>query len=382
MKEIFPKEILNNTVEAHHSKHHTKSKVIYGCILIAFIAALASLPFIKVDVYTSSRGIITPSSERVQLSLSQSGKIVQLTIRNNQTLLKGDTLLVIDDFAMVNDEQLATYQKKQNLAYLKDLDYLLNATEPNIALLQTAKYKKDVLQYKQQLAKLNTKLAQAKKDYKRNLGLYKKGIIAQVRFEEKKSAYDLALAARNQFQKQKLNAWQVEHIDFTNTLKKLTNQLEQIQRTKTLYVLKAPVTGTVFNLEGLREGTFLSAGQPIAEISPKTDLIAECFVSPADIGLLQGNEEVVFQIDAYNYNQWGLATGNIIEVSKDILMVNNAPMFKVKCTIDQGFLKLENGFKGTFKKGMTLNAQFILAERSLFDLLYDEVDNWLNPSKA
>ena len=33
-----------------------------------------------------------------------------------------------------------------------------------------------------------------------------------------------------------------------------------------------------------------------------------------------------------------------------------------------------------YEKGMTLNARFLLTERTLFDLLYDKVDDWLNPS--
>jgi len=29
---------------------------------------------------------------------------------------------------------------------------------------------------------------------------------------------------------------------------------------------------------------------------------------------------------------------------------------------------------------MTFNARFKLTERTLFELLYDKIDNWLNPS--
>jgi HlyD family secretion protein len=55
-------------------------------------------------------------------------------------------------------------------------------------------------------------------------------------------------------------------------------------------------------------------------------------------------------------------------------------MFKLLCSLDQNFLQLKNGFKGQLKKGIVVNARFEIIERSLFDLLYDKIDDWLNPS--
>jgi HlyD family secretion protein len=49
--------------------------------------------------------------------------------------------------------------------------------------------------------------------------------------------------------------------------------------------------------------------------------------------------------------------------------------------MEPSFLTLDNRFKRELKKGMTLNAQFILVERSLITLVYNDVDDWLGPSK-
>ncbi|MEP4946741.1 MAG: secretion protein HlyD, partial [Flavobacteriaceae bacterium] len=78
-------------------------------------------------------------------------------------------------------------------------------------------------------------------------------------------------------------------------------------------------------------------------------------------------------------NQWGLVKGEILEIGNDIEIVDNNPVFKVLCKINIKHLQLNNGFKGHLKKGMTLNARFELAERTLFNLLYDKVDDWMNP---
>jgi HlyD family secretion protein len=54
-------------------------------------------------------------------------------------------------------------------------------------------------------------------------------------------------------------------------------------------------------------------------------------------------------------------------------------MFKVKCTFKSPTLMLKNGVKGQLKKGMSLQARFILTRRSLFQLLFDRTDDWINP---
>ena len=89
---------------------------------------------------------------------------------------------------------------------------------------------------------------------------------------------------------------------------------------------------------------------------------------------------VRFQVDAFNYNQWGLATGNVTEISSDIYFVNEKPVFKVTCQLREDYLQLKNGYKGYLKKGMTLQARFVVAERTLWQLLYDKVDDWINPN--
>tara|TARA_R110002051_G_scaffold321948_1_gene411051 strand:- start:217 stop:534 length:318 start_codon:yes stop_codon:yes gene_type:complete len=105
-------------------------------------------------------------------------------------------------------------------------------------------------------------------------------------------------------------------------------------------------------------------------------------MNPSDIGLLRTGTQVKIQVLAFNYNQWGMATGKIITISNDVLIINEIPMFKITCSIDQTELKLKNGFKGKLKKGMTINARFRIANRSAFNLLYDKVDDWFNPNKS
>lgn len=49
--------------------------------------------------------------------------------------------------------------------------------------------------------------------------------------------------------------------------------------------------------------------------------------------------------------------------------------------MDKDFLLHKRGLKGNLKKGMTVSAHFTIARRSLFDLLYQKMDDWINPSQ-
>jgi HlyD family secretion protein len=48
--------------------------------------------------------------------------------------------------------------------------------------------------------------------------------------------------------------------------------------------------------------------------------------------------------------------------------------------LDNKQLHLKNGFAGELKKGMTVQARFVVIKRSLWQLLFDKIDDWVNPT--
>ena len=88
------------------------------------------------------------------------------------------------------------------------------------------------------------------------------------------------------------------------------------------------------------------------------------------------------QLDAYNYNQWGVITGSVDEIYNDVIVdeAQSRAYFRVNCTLNSTKLYLKNGYEGDVKKGMSAQVLFIVAKRSLVNLLYDKIDNWLNPN--
>mgnify|MGYP003643781970 FL=1 len=382
MKQIFPKEIIDNTAEVHQFKHNTKSKIIYPIFLLALVTAFIALPIFRVKVYTTAPGIIKPDRERTTLNVINSGKINFNSIKNNKIVQKGDTLLIIDNNGLNQQLELSDFKQEEIAAFCSDLLLLLDNKSTQRSDLSTPKYQRVYIHYDQKLQELNTRLQKIKIDYTRNKLLFDKGVIAKAEYQNSKLEYDLALGEVRQFKKQQENNWQADLTELNTKLKELRSNEIQLVKSKTQYVITAPISGTLLNVKTFEIGSFISAGMQLAEISPDTDLLVECFVNPKDIGLLKKQNKINFQIDAYNYNQWGMASGEIVEIGSDIELIDNQPVFKVRCKLNQSHLALKNGFKGNLKKGMTLNANFELTERSLYDLLYDKMDDWLNPNSG
>jgi HlyD family secretion protein len=379
MENIFPKEIIANTVEVHRFKHRSKSKIIYTILILSILCASMSLPFIFMDIYSSAQGILKSHKERNQITSLHSGKIKSIFIEENKYVQRGDTLLILDN--IVGKEKLIILhnQLEEAVKFIHDLNYLSNTNILSLDSLHSFLYKKQYLLYTQKLRELRTRHIKSKKDFIRQQKLYKKEVIAKVEFENSKYNFELTINELDHFKKQKRNQWQLELTEKNNKAKELKSSISQFKNKQNNHIITASIKGTIQNIKGLEAGNFITSGATLAEISPDTDLIAECYINPSDIGLLKKNNEVKFQINAFNFNQWGMATGKILSISKDITLVNNTPLFRVICSLDQKQLQLKNGFKGKLKKGMTLNARFFIIKRSAYDLLYDKIDDWLTP---
>jgi HlyD family secretion protein len=288
--------------------------------------------------------------------------------------------LLLDHQHIESKLTLIRFNIKETKRYIHDAQFLIKWREVQPKSLQSKKYQKEYLQYLQKLKELQTRNYKEKRDYLRNQQLFFKGVISAVALENSKFDYDLAINAISQLRNNQYNSWQHNLSANLKQLKELENKHQIQNENKELYILTAPSSGTLINVIGVEEGSLIRAGMNIGEISPDGNLIVECYISPTDIGLLNIENQVNYQIDAFNYNHWGLATGKIVEIGKDIEIINETPVFKVRCTIDQSYLSLKNNYKGFLSKGMTLNARFKIAERTLFELLYDNFDDWLNPS--
>ena len=367
-----------NTLENLIAKNKTKSTAIYAVVVLTVFLFLVLLPVITVDISSQSRGIIRSTTDNVPVTSVVSGKITFVSLKNNAVVHQGDTLIKISKAGLETEKQTNDTLSNSVTEYATDVSNLLKG---KVASLKTATAREEYYKFQSRKTELQSKVSQAQMAHNRNKILYNKNVIAKAEYEKHVFELRFATEALNSFVNQQKATWETQKRELENQIKNLKGTVAKIKVEENNYFILAPVTGTIENFNGLQVGSFVNASQAIATLSPADNLIVESSVSPSDIGLIQKNQKVKFQIDAFNYNQWGLLEGKVIDVDKNITIQENQAFFKVRCGLNSKTMQLKSGYKTQVSKGMTLTTRYIITRRSLFDLLFDKVDDWLYPKQ-
>jgi Multidrug resistance efflux pump len=212
--------------------------------------------------------------------------------------------------------------------------------------------------------------------------LYNQQIIPKIDYENSLFLLSSEKDNLDQILLSQKSLWQSDLTIRKNDSVKLLADLKQCSEELTNRIVLAPISGEIIQSSDMQTGSIVTSGQKIAEISPDGEMVATCFVKPADIGLIHEKQKVKIQVDAFNYNEWGMLEGDIIDISDDMIIENGSTAyFRVKCKPEKTFLSLKNGYKADIKKGMSLNTRILVIRRSLYHLLFDKVDSWFNPYK-
>ena len=355
-------------------------KIIYQLFIVLLGFIIIGLILINIPISASSRGIIRSQAENTKIVSVVGGRVITNHLqRNNQQIKQGDTLLVVTSEQLDTQKSLQSNQSSDYSAQLQDLNRL---TRGQYGGLQTGQYQRELSAMQEKIAQVQTQLSLAKKDYDRASLLYNQGVIPKSEYDKFYYDYQGLQNQVSSIREQQLAQWQAQKRDVERQIRSLGAEVQRINQEQKNYIITAPISGRLVNFSGIQKGNFIIQGQNIGEISPEESLVAECLVSPKDIGFIKLGQKVKFQFDAYNYNQWGLLEGKVVDIDQNITVNQQTgeAYFKVRCVMDKNYLQLKNGYKGQIGKGMTLTARFYLLDRTLWQLLFDRVDDWFNPN--
>jgi len=203
-------------------------------------------------------------------------------------------------------------------SFTHDLKVLIANPTQKENFLKTSFYAQSLQNFNQKLIESRTKYLKSKTDYERNSKLNEEKVIAAVDYENFKFEFDKAKNDLETIAENQQSTWQNELRVFEKELNDLKSQITQLEKEQESYSIIAPVSGTIQNMSGTHLGSNVFVNQELAQLSPDTTLLAEIYVSPSDIGMIQENMQVKIKIDAYDYNQWGFVTGFVKEISEDI----------------------------------------------------------------
>ena len=382
--DLIPFSISEYSLETYLINITTRSRIIYWIIIAMIIICLVLLPFIYVDVSVQARGYFQSDIEKQVVYTPFQGKIIYTSIHDGDAVKKGDTLLILDTETIRAQHASLIQRIAENDASMRDLEKLTNLFSPDVRpdylRLVTQKYKAEYENLRNQQTIQFQKYQKKKTEHQRNELLFRQQIIPKTDYEN--SLFQVSSEKDNldQILVSQKTLWQSDLTIRRNDSVRMVADLKQCTEALTGRIVLSPTGGEIIQSSDFQTGSLVASGEKIAEISPAGELVATCFVRPADIGLIHENQKVKIQVDAFNYNEWGMLEGDIIDISDDMIVENgSSAYFRIRCKPERTFLSLKNGYKADIKKGMSLNTRIVVIRRSLYHLLFDKADKWFNP---
>lgn len=359
-----------------------RHRLIYLFLLPVIPGLLALLPFIAIDVSTKVNGITRPVNERTEIRSVISGVIDTIFYKEGDSIRQNATILRIRDLVTKTKRTQNQFEISQREQFIHDL--LLLGSEADIpaitSQLITPLYTEQASRFLHRKTEQEALLKKANKELEINTTLAKEKVISPKEFFDIQLNQEKAQSSFHAFIQEQLSAWQQDLARYRLELSQYKQQLQQVNADAAFYEIRSPVSGTILGMNNRYAGGLLAANETFCTVSPEETIIGECYVQTKDIGLLKQGQAARFQLEAFDYNYFGVLTGKIIRIDNDFTAINNKPVFKVYCSFDRIQLQLKNGFTGCLKKGLGFQANFIIARRTLWQLLFDKLDNWLNPN--
>lgn len=199
---------------------------------------------------------------------------------------------------------------------------------------------------------------------------------------QEKSRNTLVASAEELQDKIAQNTTQIANIDsqLTKTmlendkrLQEVNSQLAQLEQTLQYQELRAPVSGTVFNLKANKPGYVANSTEPILEIVPSDTLVARVFITNRDIGFVKEGMPVDVRIDSFPYSEYGDIKGTVTSIASDALppdQVQQFYRFPTEIELDKQSLQIE-GTPLELQSGMSVSANIRTRKRSVIAIVTD-----------
>jgi multidrug efflux pump subunit AcrA (membrane-fusion protein) len=354
--------------------------IVYWLVMVLFLFGFISLFFIHIDMSVRAPGIIRPFNERTDIHSPANGIIDEIFCKEGNPVSKNDILFTIRDPTLGEKRRLNESEISQHVDFIHDLERLEADGRHRMAVLPVLNsplYKQQALRFFSREAEQQILLAKASYETILNEKLAKEKVISpkeifDVRIREQKMISENETFRRGQFAD-----WQSDLVKYHSELNQLLARREELNQLYETSRIRAPVSGYIQEMNRHYSGNPVQAGELMYSISPGGLLMGECYVSSRDIGMLKRNLPARFQVEAFNYNYFGVATGNIFSIDNDFILMDKTPVYRVRCLLNQRELSLSNGYAGELKKGMGFQARFVTCKRTLWQLLYDTVEDWL-----
>lgn len=187
---------------------------------------------------------------------------------------------------------------------------------------------------------------------------------------EKYSKETAVLTEKNTISKEIAN-YEAKKKEYAESVKSIRDNISK-------YDVKAESSGYVSVLTQVESGQYIQSGTGICEIIPEgaSSYYAEVYIPNQDIGMINEGQSVKLEIAAYPTSEYGLVTGTVDMVSKDVKVDSGTGsayyLIRVRCK--QTELYNKDGKTVNIMNGMSCQAKVITDEQSVLRYVLNKID--------
>lgn len=162
-------------------------------------------------------------------------------------------------------------------------------------------------------------------------------------------------------------------VENNKKLVEITAKVQQLQTGLSYQTVRAPVAGTVFDLQAHSPGFVMTPDKPMLKIVPKDDLVAQVYITNRDIGFVNPGMRTDVRIDSFPFSEFGDIKGELISIAADALPPTperNFYSFPARVKLDQQYLKI-NDKEIPLQSGMAVSANIKIRKRTVMSLITD-----------
>ncbi len=314
------------------------------------------------NINTLKNGYQLQKEER----LSQLNQARQ-TLSYNQTANKllrsslSSTLREIERYKKLNKEGIVAeinVVDKQDLAKDKQRLYEQSTSDIKQSKLriteQESSYERNLRQSNADIAQANLRLQEQQRGYQT---LTRTGQLAVLKIAEQQKSLETDISS------------------IKSEIAQTKSQIDSLKFQLGQRVLKAPVSGTLFQLPIYKPGSVVQLGTMVAEIAPlNSPLIIRAQMATTESGFLRIGLPVKMKFDAYPFQDYGIISGELIKISPNTIEMDTpngkVPAYNLEIALKQNCIPSANKCI-SLRPGDTATTEVIVRQRRIIDFLID-----------
>ena len=360
-----------------------------GALLWAFTA--------KVDQTITVRGQLSPKGSVEEVDATATGVVSRVYVKDGQEVLAGTPLVAIESEGLLSRRTAVETTIRILRAENESLQGIVSsggnasALPPRVQLPADvdAELEQKLLAAVEKTQQIRARLVQieARIDSKTETlrltqkieadlyPLYKNGGYSRIQY----------LTQRNRVQEQKseLSSLREEKVSTLGSvsgqinsnnrdLERLQSELAKLQEDLSYRVIKAPISGTVFDLK-VTPSSMLPADQVVLKLVPESQLVANVSITNRDIGFIKTGLPVSVGVDSFPPGEFGYIEGTLTSIGSDALppdQENPNYRFPAMVTLKQQAVEA-GGKKLNLQSGMSVSANIRVRSRPVINLITD-----------